>query len=401
MTSRRLRLAWITPTYQLDADDFWSPGLTALAHRLAEQHDLVVYSLRSRGGLTRFRVGQVEVRAFAAGPPAGLRAVERLGPLVRAISSLMREPADRRPDVVHAIWATEPALAGAIAAPLIDRPLLVSSMGGEPASLPAIGFGGARTIAGRVFLGAGVAAAHTITCGSKWHSQVLRARIGCAKPIAVMPLGVDFARFARPSDPFPRPLAAPARLLTVGSLLPVKGHRLLIEALPILLPRLPPDLRGLCLRIVGEGPERPALETLISRLGLGARVKLAGQVGYRAMPAEYAAADLFVLSSHYESQCLALVEALASGLPAVSTAVGLAPELLADRQAGELAPEISREGLASALERLLLRRDTWPELQSSAQEVALPFANDRTTSKWVDLYRQIAERTGSKGRARM
>jgi glycosyltransferase involved in cell wall biosynthesis len=375
--------------------------LTALAHRLAEQHDLVVYSLHSRGGPTDFRVGQVKVRAFAAGPPAGLRAVRRLGPLARAISSLIREPAERRPDLVHAVWATEPALAGAIAARLIDRPLLVSSMGGEPASLPAIGFGGARTLAGRVFLGVGVAAAHTITCGSKWHEQVLRARIGHDRPIVVMPVGIDSARFVRPSDRLLRPLAAPARLLAVGALLPVKGHRLLIEALPILIRRLPPELRGLRLRIVGEGPERPALEALIARLDLGARVDLAGPIDHRAMPAEYGAADLFVLSSHYESQCLALVEALASGLPVVSTAVGLAPELLADTRAGELASGISREGLASALERLLLRRDAWPDLQSRAREAALPFENDRVAEKWIDLYRHIARRTGSEDGARM
>jgi glycosyltransferase involved in cell wall biosynthesis len=390
MSARRLRLAWITPSYQRSADDAWSPGLTALAHRLADQHELVVYSLRSRGGRERFQIGQVEVRGFVAGPPAGVYAVERIGPLVRALAMLLREPCDRRPDIVHALWATEPALAGAIAAPILRRPLLVSSMGGEPASLPAIRFGGARAVTGRLLLRAGAIAAHTMTAGSRWHAEVLRTRIGGTRPIVVMPLGVDLVRFGGPGGPPPRPLGSPPLVLAVGSLLPVKGHRLLIQALPILLPRLPPELRGLRLRIVGEGPERPELEALIARLDLGARVELPGEVAHGRMPAEYAVADLFALSSHYESQCLALVEALGCGLPVVSTAVGLAPELLADGRAGELATQATHEALASALERLLRRREQWRDLAGRAREVALPFALERTTEKWLNLYRQIA-----------
>jgi glycosyltransferase involved in cell wall biosynthesis len=388
--SARLRLAWITPSYQLDADDFWSPGLTALAHRLAEQHELVVYSLRSRGGREHFRIGRVEVHAFPAGPPAGVRKIERLGPLVRALATLFDSRGERRPDVVHAVWATEPALAGAIAAPLLGRPLLLSSMGGEAASLASIGFGGARSVAGRALLGAGVTAACAITAGSRWHALVLQSRLGKAKPIVVMPLGVDVDRFCAASGSGPRALHSPPRVLAVGSLLPVKGHRMLVEALPILLPRLPPELRGLRLRIVGEGPERPALESLIARLGLGGRVELAGEIDHRAMPAEYSAADLLALSSHYESQCLALLEALACGLPVVSTAVGLAPDLLADGRAGELAGRMTCEGLASAIERLLVRRDEWSTFAASARKVAVPFAVERTTEKWVDLYRQLA-----------
>jgi glycosyltransferase involved in cell wall biosynthesis len=388
----RLRLAWITPSFQLDQDDVWSPGLTALAHRLAEEHELVVYSLRSRGGRSRFRIGNVEVRAFPAGPPAGLRGAERVGPLIRAVSQLVLDSQNRRPDVIHALWATEPAVAGAIAARLVGRPLLLSSMGGEPARLPAIGFGGARTLAGRVCLGAGVAAARALTSGSKWHADVLRARVGSEKPIAVTPLGIDIARFNRRAASPPRPLGDPVRLLAVGSLLPVKGHRLLVEALGLLRARGAPELR---LRIVGEGPERGFLEAFIARLELGDRIELTGPIDPRAMPAEYAAADLFVLSSHYESQCLALLEALASGLPVASTAVGLAPELLADGQAGELAPAVTPEGLASALRALLVRREAWPALQLAAKNVAALFAHEQTTERWIEIYRSLASRTGS------
>jgi glycosyltransferase involved in cell wall biosynthesis len=387
MTTERLRLVWITPSFQLDADDSWSPGVTALAHRLADRNDVVVYALRSRGGRARFRIGNVEVRAFADGPPAGIRTLRRIGPLVRLLSMIRREPRGQR--IIHAFWATETALAGAIASRLGRRPFVVSCMGGEPASLPALGFGGARTAAGRLLLHAGIIRANVITAGSRWHAEVLRARIGSAKPVAIMPLGVDLSRFAA-APPARAFLGSPPRMLAVGSLLPVKGHRRLIEALRIVLPRLPPELRGCRLRIVGEGPERPSLEAAIARLELRAHVELAGSVAYRTMPSVYAAADFMALSSHYESQCLALVEALACGLPVVSTPVGLAPELLADGRAGELSRDTTAESLALALERLLLRRGQWRELSRSARQAVLPFAIEQTTERWLDLYRSMA-----------
>jgi glycosyltransferase involved in cell wall biosynthesis len=391
VTAARLRLAWIAPTFQLDADDSWSPGLTALAHRVAERCDLVVYALRSRGGRERFQVGRVEVRAFPPGPPAGVRALRRAGPFVRTLAALLGAPARSRPDLVHALWAGEPALAGAIAAGLARRPLILSSMGGEAAALPAVGFGGALTLSGRLFLAAGAKAARVVTAGSTWHAAVLCARLGEGTPIEVMPLGVDLARFGGEGGRrHARPPGAPPVLLAVGSLLPVKGHRLLVEALSLLARRGPPELGGVRLRIVGEGPERGALEALAARHGLVARVELPGEVAHGAMPAEYAAADLFVLSSHYESQCLALVEALACRLPTASTPVGLAPELLGDGRAGELAERPSPEALAAALERLLLRREAWPELGARARDAAAPFALERTTARWLDLYGRVA-----------
>jgi glycosyltransferase involved in cell wall biosynthesis len=252
-----------------------------------------------------------------------------------------------------------------------------------------VGFGGGRTSSGRLLFAAGAAAAGTVTALSRWHAEVLRARLGPERPIAIAHLGVDLRRFGGATGPAPRHLGSDPLLLAVGSLLPVKGHAPLIEALPILIRRLPPALRGVRLRIVGDGPERAALAALISRLGLGARVELAGEVPYQAMPAQYAAADLFVHASHYESQCLSLLEALACGLPVVSTPVGLAPELLADGGAGELAAGPSPEALASALERLLLRAEPWPELSAKARRVALPYAVERTTDEWLNIYREL------------
>ena len=96
---RRLRLAWITPTYQLDAADAWSPGLTALAHRLAEQHDLVVYSLHSRGARERFRIGTgrgLRVSRRSARQRTGDQASRAVRTRDRYAASALAPPAPRR-----------------------------------------------------------------------------------------------------------------------------------------------------------------------------------------------------------------------------------------------------------------------------------------------------------------
>src|SRR5262245_46019708 len=114
MSAPRLRVAWIAPTFQLDASDEWSPGLTALAHRIADQHELIVYALDGRGGRERFRIGEVQVRAFSGG----------VGGLPGTAQALLAETRARRPDVVHALWATQPALVGAVVASVVRRPLV-------------------------------------------------------------------------------------------------------------------------------------------------------------------------------------------------------------------------------------------------------------------------------------
>ena len=108
----------------------------------------------------------------------------------------------------------------------------------------------------------------------------------------------------------------PARriLLAVGSLEPLKDHETLLRAFASLAGRFP----FWDLRIVGEGGLRPRLEALAARLGLSQRVQMPGAA--QDIGPEYAAAQLFVIPSRYESFGLTTAEALAHGLPAVGLA---------------------------------------------------------------------------------
>jgi glycosyltransferase involved in cell wall biosynthesis len=107
--------------------------------------------------------------------------------------------------------------------------------------------------------------------------------------------------------------------------------------------------------IVGEGPDRAALETELRHLRLEDRVRLTGERD--DVPALLAGADIFVLSSRSEGLPVSVLEAMAAELPVVASRVGGVPELVADGESGLLVAPASPPNLAAALARLIEDRD--------------------------------------------
>ncbi len=167
-----------------------------------------------------------------------------------------------------------------------------------------------------------------------------------ADRIKVHLTGVDLDRFA-PVDraAAKRQLAVAGPLiLSVGALIPRKGHDIVIEAMAA--------LPGATLLIAGEGPERPRLAAMIARRGLADRVRLLGAVPHADLPALIAAADVMALASASEGLANAWVEALACGTPIVITAAGGAHELMTNPAYGRIAPRTA-PGFAEAMAALL------------------------------------------------
>ena len=160
-----------------------------------------------------------------------------------------------------------------------------------------------------------------------------------ARVVDVVPNGVDATRFSprsRPSGPSPT-------ALWLGVMAPVKRLDTLVEALA--------DVPGLQLLLVGSGPERDSVEKAVCERGVAGRVAFRGPV---ADPeSAFADADLFVLTSAAENCPLALLQAMACGLPVVASRVGGVPEIVRDGVDGLLFPPGHAAALASAL-RLLL-----------------------------------------------
>lgn len=133
----------------------------------------------------------------------------------------------------------------------------------------------------------------------------------------------------------------------VARLAPVKNHALLIAAFARTLVRVP-DAH---LAIVGDGELREALAGQIAEAGLGARVHLVGAL--QGMERIYRELDVFVLSSTTEGTPMSVLEAMASGVPVVATAVGGIPALLDDGVTGRLVPSHDRDALGDAMADLL------------------------------------------------
>lgn len=174
--------------------------------------------------------------------------------------------------------------------------------------------------------------------------------------IVYIPNGVDIARFSavsgqRRERSLLRVVAPPGTLLigTVGRLDAVKDQAGLISAFKILCDSNPESGAHLRLAIIGEGGQRANLEQQIAQLNLASQVYLLGNRD--DVPALLAECDLFALSSLAEGMPLTVLEAMASGLPVVSTNVGGVCEVVSDGVAGTLVAPGDSAALAGALRR--------------------------------------------------
>jgi glycosyltransferase involved in cell wall biosynthesis len=136
-------------------------------------------------------------------------------------------------------------------------------------------------------------------------------------------------------------------LTTVGRLVPLKGVRYLLEALPVIRAAAP----GTVLLVVGAGPRREALEELARTHGVTDAVRFLG-AGVALAESALEAADVFVAPSLSEGFGLTVLEAMAMARPCVASRTGGLPEIVEDEGSGLLVPPADPRALAAALVRL-------------------------------------------------
>jgi len=201
-----------------------------------------------------------------------------------------------------------------------------------------------------------------------------------AAKVTVLRNGVDLSVFR----PVPDRAAARAELgldgptlLSVGLLIPRKGHHLTIEALAAL-----PDH---VLLIAGDGPEREALQALAERLGVAGRLRLLGAVPHARLPLYYAAADAMVLASSREGWANVLLESMACGTPVVATPAWGSREAVTAPEAGLVLDAATPAAIADAVRRL---RAAAPD-RAATRAYAERFGWDETTRGQLTLFRRL------------
>ena len=206
---------------------------------------------------------------------------------------------------------------------------------------------------------------------------------GVRTRIDVVPsVGIDPAEFARPAPERVRAwFGVPSEsslLLYVGRLAREKGVGLLLEAMA--------GLRGsVWLLLVGDGPERRALQAEAERLGVAGRVVFGGGQDHAHVVDALFACDLFVFPSQTETLGLVLLEAMAAGRAVVTVESGATTDIVRDGETGRVVPP-DAEALREAIDDLLRDPDRRRAQGERAQAVAALYAQDRIVDRLLEIY---------------
>jgi glycosyltransferase involved in cell wall biosynthesis len=215
-------------------------------------------------------------------------------------------------------------------------------------------------------------------------SEALKRRLvelgGDETDVRVLRNGVDCDMF-RPMDRLRArallDVASPRLIVSIGNLVPEKGHDLVIGALP--------QLSDTMLVIVGDGPERAALERLAHDAGVAQRVRFLPVRSQPELTVVYNAADALVLASSREGWPNVLLEAMACGTPVAATNVGGVPEIVDESCAGILVRERTGDAIAAAVGSLLAS----PPNREAIRHHALRFGWDEVARSQREIFRAL------------
>lgn len=174
-------------------------------------------------------------------------------------------------------------------------------------------------------------------------------------------------------------------ILNVGDLIPQKGQAILLQALALIVQEVPTV--QLCL--IGDGPEKAALEHLTRQLGLKNNVKFVGKVLYNKLPDYYRSSTVLVVSSWYEGGPRVVMEAAFCGLPVVSTDVGSVRDMLTDGKSVSLTPPGDHNLLAREIVNLLSNPNKQKRFSQMARKQIEKYCDgDRNTKELVGSWKQ-------------
>jgi len=363
-----MRIALIVPGFSRDAGHWAIPALQNLACQLAQTHEVTVFSLRyPDAGVYHFD-GLTHV-ALGGGTRRGLAVL----PLWRrAVGAIVAAHRQRPFDILHAFWVDEPAFTAVLAARQIKRPVIASVGGGELTYLPDIDYGAQGSAVRSQIIRFALRQANQVTAGSTYQRGLCLAHGVPAAKCEVASLGIDTDLF-RPQPPadWRRPT-----IVQAASLSGVKNQALLLDVVR----RVRPDLPDVRLLLAGEGLLEPALRELVARYGVADCVTWLGKRPYPQMPAFYPQGHLYLQTSRHESQGMAVIEAMACGLPALGTPVGVMPQVAA------APPQETAESLAAQIPPLL-QPDHYKEQRGRARQIAVELYNiAHCTALFVQLY---------------
>lgn len=367
-----IRIAFVASTFVIGgAERVTAEVITRLARDRFEPN---LYFLRDAGPVGRELMEQ------------GIRSMQWLerGGGVRALGRLGRHFARRRPDVVFCLDHRNAMWWGRWAGILCRaRGIAVASH-----ATGLVGRRGAFGPEARLLM----PFTDRVVALSETHASYLAAREGVPRgQIAVIENGIDLDRYARRNGighEVRAELGIPETsgvVVMVAALRPEKAHEALLGAAAAL------HGRPVEFVIAGDGPRRAELESLAATLGVSDRVRFLGARGDVARLLQ--AADVAVLPSRdvVETLPLAVLEAMATGVPVVASRVGSLPEVIRDRETGILIPPADPLALSAGIEYILDNRAAAAAMARGATEtVRQRYSAERMVAQYADMFSQLA-----------
>lgn len=392
-----MKIGFVSSVYPEDADDVRGNFVHRLALGLTAQgHEITVVS-PYRGGLTSYTLESIKITKFhyfwphrwellcgqggmAENIKKGLFVKSQLIPYSLMVS-WMTFRALRHLDLVHVFWPIPNALGPWLAKPFTRQPYVTTVFGAETYLAKRYHFdwllkwlvnGGKNTVV--------ISEATKAVCAS----------IGCHEVnMVLIPMGVRTDTF------YPKPVPrdkTPLSIISVGYLVERKGFDYLIKSFAKVVKTRP----GSRLRIVGTGPRRDELLTLITELGLVGVAEILEGVTNAELADLYNAADIFVLSSitdslgNTEGLGIVMLEAMACRIPVVASDVGGISDVIDTGQNGLLVPEKDVDALAKAILKLsqdsVLRR----RLAHNGYHTAVEkFGWEKIATRYIEVYRNV------------
>jgi len=380
-------------------------ALNLLRELVAAKHDVTMIS--------QYRADPQGAGVYGGGPPPKVPGVHVLGleslgeaavcqgrpadfeaDIEQMVTAVECRHAVRPFDVVHAQYGYPTGLAALEAGRRLGLPAVISIQGGDGHWV------GGCCSTHRGAMRAVLLHADAVLIGSESFAAEVVENLGVPREVfTIVPGGTDTARFAPADDAAIGDLRDPPTLLYHGRVDLRKGVAELLDAFAALVA----GGRDLRLVVSGIGPDVQATRDQAAALGVAGRVEFPGATSYDDAPAAYRRGDLFVSPTYSEGFSNTILEAMASGLPIVSTrAVGVVDCLEHGRDALLVEPRDS-VGLAAAVARLLddgdLRRRlarraladvrrlySWQTVGRQIMDVYDRVAGHAPSAGWLDLY---------------
>lgn len=292
-----------------------------------------------------------------------------------------------RPDIVNAHYASGYATTARLVG---YRPWLLSVWGSDVYDFPT------KSPLHRALVRGNLRAADAVASTSHCMARVTHGLAPTLGQIAITPFGVDMDAYA---GAVPMSRAQPGRWVvgTVKTMDDKYGIDTLIQAFALLLASLranDPDMaRQLYLRLVGDGPQMPALKQLAAQLGVADRIQFVGHVNHAQVPHELAQLDVYVALSRQESFGVAVIEAGAAARPVVVSDAGGLPEVVLDGVTGLVVPRENPQAAADAIECLLCDADLRQRMGAAARRhVAQHYSWDACVETMLKVYERLVAR---------